>query len=296
MTTKTETTATPTKTITRLNWSTLKHLAVSAKLLKWRVEHPEAETPSMVLGSAIHCAILEPEEFPKRWIVATQCVGTVKSTGAQCGSQGSIFAGDKWYCRVKGHAPDGAGPVPDGVHVIALDQLEIVKACAAGIAEHKAASRILKGGLAEHAIEWTDPELAIACRGRLDYLKTNQVIDLKSTIEETVRGFERAVAQRLYYGQLAWYHDGAIAAGRLQSDAKLPALVSVQTCEPYDVAVYRLSKTAYEAGQILYRDLLRKYRDCAAADFWPGIAPAERELELPMWAPGMNGSDYGGEW
>src|SRR5262245_29847218 len=94
-------------TAKRLNWSTLKHMAVSAKLLKWRMEHPEPETPALVLGTAIHCAVLEPQEFQKRWIVAGSCAAIAKTSGQPCTSQGSLFLDGKWYCKVKGHAPEG---------------------------------------------------------------------------------------------------------------------------------------------------------------------------------------------
>jgi hypothetical protein len=284
--------ATETEKITRLNWSTLRYMATSAKLLRWRQEHPEPETPSLVLGRAVHCSILEPDAFPKRWVVAQQCAAIVKSTGVQCGSQGSQYLEAKWYCRVKGHAPEGAGALPEGIEVITQDQLAIVEAATAAVREHRAATKALAGGVAETSLQWTDSETGIACRGRLDYLKPAEVVDLKSTVGETLREIERTIIGRLYYAQLAWYHDGAIAAGRLQPDAPLPVLVAVETVEPYDVAVFRLSKITYQAGQILYRDLLRKYRDCLAADHWPGFAPRVIDLELPDWAGGMNGSLY----
>lgn len=282
---------TETATVTRLNWSTLRYLAVSPKLLKWRTTHPESDTPALRLGRAIHCAILEPSDFGKRWVVAGQCAATTKA-GSQCASQGSLMWSGAWYCRIKGHAPEGSFGVEKDVEILERDQSALVESCAASVAGHRRAARMLTGGLAEHGIEWTHQETGIACRGRMDYLRPREVVDLKSTAEETTRGFIRAVTSRLYYAQLAWYHDGAIQAGKLQADAALPAIVSVQTVEPYDVAVYRLSKETYEAGQILYRDLLLKYRDCMAADCWPGIADGEVTLELPKWASGMNGSDY----
>lgn len=291
-------TQTATEKIVRLNWSTLRYLAVSPKLLKWRMEHPEPESPPMKLGSAIHCKILEPSEFDKRWVTAGPCVAT-KKDGQTCGSQGSLMFSGQWYCKVKGHAPYGAFALDDekDAQSISADERALVESCAASVLEHKVAAKLFTGGVPERGIEWTEPETGIACRGRLDYLRPNEVVDLKSTHEETVRGFTRHVVSRLYYAQLAWYHDGAIRAGKLQADAPLPVIVSVSTTEPYDVAAFRLTRNAYEAGQILYRDFLLKYRDCLAADYWPGIAPGMLELDLPDWAAGMNGSEYeGGGW
>src|SRR5688572_22354471 len=138
-----------TATATRLRWSTLKHLATSAKLLKWRMEKPQEETPALILGRAIHCRVLEPEEFPKRWVVAGKCAGIVKSTGAACGSQGSLHLDGSWYCKVKGHAPAGAGALPAGIEVIEEKNLELVHACANAVQEHTVSSVILKHGLPE---------------------------------------------------------------------------------------------------------------------------------------------------
>lgn len=288
--------------VVRVNWSTLRYLAVSAKLLKWRAEHPEESTPAKRLGSAIHCAILEPAIFPSRWITAGKC-SAIKRDGAECDLQGSLTAAaffregrttslvNRWFCKTKSHAPPEAAP-PVGAEILTLEDKNVLDLVVAAVREHKVAARVLTGGLAEHEVHWTHEETGLACRGRLDYLKPTELVDLKSTREGTVGGFSREVAARLYYAQVAWYHDGAIAAKKLQPDAALPIIVAASTSEPYDVAVFRLTKVAYQAGQILYRDFLLKYKDCMTAGYWPGIAPGLLDLDLPKWAPGMDGTDY----
>lgn len=275
----------------RLNWSTLKHIHTSAKLLKWRVEHAMADSEPLKMGRSIHCAILEPAVYESRWVSVTACNATVKSSGERCKSEGSLFSDGLWYCKVKGHAPAGATDTPgEGLEVIGAAGRELTKLCADAVAAHGPASKLLQGGKAEQKIEWTDPESGIECRGRVDYLRPNDLVDLKSTRRETVREFMADAARSMYHGQLAWYHFGAIEAGRLPKDADLPYIVSVSTAEPYDVAAYQLSDITLQAGLILVRDLVRKYQQCTAADLWPGIAPDLEVLDLPAWAPGMNGS------
>lgn len=280
----------------RLNWSTLKHIAVSPKLLRWRADHPRPDTEALRLGRAIHCAILEPDQFAGRWVAAGQCAATTKA-GGQCSSGGTIWHGGQWWCRVRGHAPEGTGLPPDGIEVIDREALELAKLCAINVHEHPIAAGILSGGHAEEALEWVDPETGTECRGRLDYLRPDGLADLKSTRHGTVREFSAECARNLYHGQLAWYHDGAIAAGRLPKDAPMPHIIAVSTSEPYDVAAFRVSDVTLDAGRILCRDLLAKYLRCRAADWWPGIAPDLETLEIPPWAPGMNGSEeLGGDW
>lgn len=274
----------------RMNWSTLKHMATSPKLLKWRLDHPQKDTPALRLGRAIHCAILEPHEFDDRWGTQDICAAMTKS-GTKCTSLGGLYHEGLWYCGVRGHAPEGAGATPEGMEIISREDRAMALTCAQEVRQHPVAKRTFMGGKAERDLQWMDPETGALCRGRLDYIKAREIVDLKSGREETPREFTRAAALRLYHGQLAWYHDGAIAAGEIPPDADLPLIVHASTSEPYDVAVYRLSKISYMAGQVLYRDLLRKFLDCQAADWWPGMAPYLLEMDLPGWAAGMQGSE-----
>ena len=267
--------------IARLNWSSLKHLAISPRMLQWRLTHPLADTPALALGRAIHCLILEPQEFDARWTVAGPC-GAAKKSGEVCGNQGSLYSCGVWYCKVKNHAPTSAGDLPDGIESITGEQRETAKICAEQIKAHRVASETLRGGRPEEALEWQTE--TTACKGRLDFLRPDYVADLKTTCETTPREFTGQAARMQYHGQLAWYHDGAIAAGRLPADAKLPRIVTVETVEPYDVAVYQFTPEALDAGRSVYRTLLARYLECVACDYWPGHSPDLRTLDLPHWA------------
>ena len=265
----------------RLNWSTLKHIATSPRMLQWRLTHPTPDTDVLKFGRAFHCLILEPEKFDARWVTAGPC-SAVKKSGEVCGVQGSLYFKGAWYCKVRGHAPEGAGDLPDGVESISSDQRETAKICAEQIKAHRVASKTLKTGKREEALEWQFD--TTACKGRLDFLRPDYVVDLKTTCETTPREFTGQAARMLYHGQLAWYHDGAIAAGRLPKDAPPPRIVTVETVEPYDVAVYAFNAEALEAGRSVYKTLLARYCQCLAADCWPGHSPDLRMLDLPHWA------------
>jgi len=280
----------------KLNWSTLKFLATSPKLLKWRVDHPEPESIPLRLGRAIHCAILEPDKFEGRWISTTTCQAQTRA-GEPCRAEGSRYFDGLWFCGVRGHAPPGATNTPgEGIEVIDAEGLKLTRLCAESVKAHAPSSKLLAGGHSEQEIEWVDAESGIECRGRVDYLRPDVLIDLKSTRRETVRDFVGDVARNLYHGQVAWYTDGAIQAGRLPADAKNPYIIAVSTAEPYDVTAYQLSQATLEAGRILVRDLIAKYQECTAAGYWPGIAPDMQTLEIPNWSPGMNGSETDERW
>lgn len=272
--------------MTRLNWSTLRLLAISPRLLRHRVDNPQPDTPAMRLGRAIHSAILTPEAG---MVVRGACAATTKA-GVPCGNDGSVHYGGEWFCRVRGHAPDGAEDAPPDA--ITAEEGKIVARCMGAVADHRHASGALSGGVAEHEAEWEFD--GVLCRGRIDYLTPAGVVDLKTTRRATPREFVRDAASGLYHAQLAWYLDGARAAS-LTTGAKA-AIVAVETVEPHDVAVYDLTEQDIEAGRNLYRDLLVRYKVCMETDVWPGHSPDVRALGLPAWAAGAMGPTETEEW
>lgn len=262
--------------INAVNWSSLVHLATSAKLLDWRRTHPRIETPALRVGAALHCAILEPERFPAAYITRPDL------------GDGRTKAG-----RIR-RAEWNARRDPCAV-VLDADEYELVARCAESARAHPAVRDALRGGCAEETVTWTDEETGLACKGRLDYLAPTILLDLKSTRAETVDGFGREIAGRLYHGQLAFYMDGASAARRIHASASQALIVGLQTVEPYDVIPARLGSEWIERGRSLYRSLLRRYADCQAAGWWPGIAPGVVDLQVPPWAAGGDDNEQG-DW
>ena len=248
--------------IKAVNWSALKHLAVSPLLFQWRVAHPEPEKDAYTLGSAIHCLILEPEKFDARYAVYE-----------------ARRAGKEWDAWQETHP---------GVEALKPAEMDAVRAVASAVADHPVAHRALSGGRVEETTTWADKETSLACKGRIDFIRPNRVVDLKSARDVSPAAFARTGSQYLYHGQLAFYHDGCIAAGKIPIDAAPPQIVAVQKTEPYDVAVYTLTADALNCGRRLYRGLLDKLAACLEADLWPGCAPTELPLDVAAWAPGGN--------
>lgn len=246
-----------------VNWSSLKHLATSPRLFRWRQDRPQEDSRAMLLGRAVHCAVLEPEHFAYGYVCQPE-FGDLRTKAAK-------EARDAWRSALR----PGAEVLDAADHALACRVAESVRG-------HSAAAELLRGE-SEQVLQWQDADTGLACKARVDLLAAGHVLDLKSTRVGTVDSFAREVAQRLYHGQLAYYLDGARAAGRLPDDA-CAYLIAAQTTEPYDVAALRLSPSALERGRALYRRLLRAYAECQATGQWPGIAPEVLDLELPAWA------------
>lgn len=251
--------------IDAVNWSTLVHMATSAKLLAWRRDHAREETLALRIGTAIHCALLEPDLFPKRYVVRPNL-------------------GDGRTKVGKAARAEWNATIPAGAVVLDLDEYESISRCANAARAHPVVRDLLRMGRAEEIVTWHDEETGLACKGRLDYIAPRYLVDLKSTRAETLGQLAREIAGRMYHGQVSFYRDGAIAARVGQADAQV-IVIAIQTVAPYDVVPARIQVEDLELGRSLYRSLLRRYAECQAANYWPGLAPQIVNLSLPEWAP-----------
>lgn len=296
--------------IDAMNWSTLRYLETSALLLDYRKKNPRPDTESLYLGRAIHCALLEPDRW-KRILVEPKHDKRTKDGKAERAKWLVDQAGDGFVALPSFKLNTKAGKearaafleeVPEGVTVIAGDEptekilegRELIDAetrtladrCAAAVLAHPKARELLAFGRTEEPITWTDRETGVACKARLDLGKPGYILDVKSSRQTTLRGIAGDFARYRYHGQLAFYQDGAIAAGRIPADAPLPKVIVVQTVEPFDVIPGWIGQWDLDRGRALYKSLLRRYLGCQAAEWWPGLAPEPIEMPLPDWTPG----------
>lgn len=250
-------------TIKALNWSSLKHILRSPKYFRWRVDHPEPRKLAFLLGGAIHAKVLEPDTFDSRYAL---CLVR---------RDGRTEAYQEWMCEHPGAEPLNA------------KEMEVVLGAAAAVRDHREARELLDGCRHEEPLVWDDPDTGLACKGRLDAINSELVIDLKMARNIAEREFAAAAARYGYHAQLAgFYHAGAVALRKI--DGKIPPkIIAVEPEPPHDVAIYQLSFDDMQAGRNLVVSLMRRYQECMASDYWPGAVPSLTQLQLPSWAPGF---------
>jgi exodeoxyribonuclease VIII len=254
-----------------INWSSLKHLDVSPRAFQHNLQSPEKSTEARELGTALHCAILEPVVFAARYTVMPD-FGDLRAVEGRTTKEEGKANKERRAEWLAAH---------QGATILDAADAERIAQMSASVRGHRAALAAIAGAK-EQVVTWTDPTTDLACRGRLDAI-TDGVCDVKTAVDVSPRGFGLAAARYLYHGQLAFYHDGLIHSGRMDP-RRLPLLVAVQNRAPWDVAVYNMQSEHVEAGRLLYQRLLRRLAECAAADWWPGVAPEITPLRLPEWA------------
>jgi hypothetical protein len=230
------------------------------------------DTNAFRLGSAVHCAILEESTFADRYAVKPDCDRRTKEGKA-------VFA--DWSALNLGKT------------FISAEELVQVIAMREAVAAHPIACDLLKTGTPE--MTWRVPQAnalgALQCR--TDWFNADgcaasegepYVLDIK-TVEtldrDAFRTFERAAFSYGYHRQAGFY------LPLLNEFAGRPVRkmfhVAVEKCEPYGVAVYRLSDDAIAKGQDETIGDLIQLKKSLETNTWPNIDPAIHELGLPKW-------------
>lgn len=238
----------------------LKHILRSPAHYLETKKNPSEQSPAMVLGSAIHTMILEPELFKKEYTVMPEFSGT-----------GSRAAKEDWL--LKNHGKIALKP----------DQVATAQLVAGAVAQHKTASQLLSSGHAEEAYFWIDPETDILCKCKPDFLREGHIIvDVKSTIDASFNSFQKAIANFNYHLSAAFYLDGVSAVTGDTYDTFV--ILAVEKDAPFAMACYVLDEATIEAGRVEYRNALTKLKQCIETKSWPDYPDTIQPINLPSWA------------
>ncbi len=179
---------------------------------------------------------------------------------------------ERTAARVAGKAP-----------ILAKDYTAAV-AMRDAVMDNGIAAHLLAEGRPEVSMWATDPETGVVMRGRADWLRTDLLVDLKTTAGSVAsRDWTRAVWDRHYHLQAAWYERILHLNG-----LDLPPLVwlVVSKDRPYEVAAYQADQDLMDRGRDDVARALRLYADCIGADWWPPLTDPDRihTISAPSWA------------
>lgn len=216
-------------------------------------------TRAMEIGTALHCAVLEPERFTSEYMLlrnvtdrrASEYKQAVAVWGAErvlTGTEADKVAGMQESCR------------------------------------NNAAARAYfeQQHRTELSVIATDPETGVIVRCRFDLLTdSGRALDLKKTQDVRADAFARSVANYRYHVQLAFYSDVWLWA----TGEPLQAF-DFLACEeqmPHASRIFTLDDDAIELGRAQYRDDLNLYAKCLDSNDWPGIDCEPETISLPAW-------------
>lgn len=219
------------------------------------------QTPAQVIGSLVHCVLLEPQKFERRYQLIPPDMN--KRTGAWA----------EWKA-----ANEGKTWVEEEDYAAALAIREAVHS-------HPHAALLLAegDGVAEKPMWAHDPETGVLVKSKPDFHNTKLgfIVDVKTTTDAREAPFARDIYNYRYHVQDAFYTDVATWSG---VPVRGFAFVVVEKEPPYGVAVYILDDDSRELGRMAYRENLNTYAACLKSGVWHGYEAAAKSLRLPPWA------------
>ena len=256
-----------------LSNSMMTRLLRSPAHLKHYIDHPDAPTPQMILGTQVHTALLEPDVFADLCVVGPYGPWTRKAAKDEIASM--VDAG---YNKSDILKPD----VYDQIH----DMVDSVLG-------NPSASLMIRSGRSEGKIEeslfWADPGTHVECKARVDCIPaessmySNYLVDFKTTIDASPESFAKSVVNFGYHRQAYHYLSGWNSL-HPEDQRKGFIIIACEKSPPYAVAIYEMSDQCMELGKHEVSSLLELYARCDEDDVWESYPPTVQMLELPAWA------------
>ena len=202
-----------------LSFSSLKEFAKSPNHFIHYKKRDRPTTAAMTRGSALHCLVLEPDEFEQRYFIAPNF-----RRGTKAWDECLAAAGTR--------------------EIIKDSEFEGIERMASAIMEHKHARDIITNATAfEQHVEFEFN--GIPFHGFIDVVG-NVVADLKSTQDVSPRGFQKFVFNYKYHWQAALY----LRAVGMDNEFMF---VGIEANAPHNVMVYRLTRATID---IAVRELI----------------------------------------
>lgn len=244
--------------------SQLDDIAVSPAFYKWKKNAPidTEKLKALDMGTALHCLLLEPNEFSNRFIEAPEF--NRRSNDGKKEEREFLKECEK-----------------TGKIVMDYEQHRKLKIMRESALAHHAARYFLEAdGHCEASIYWTDSDTDELCRVRPDKILTQQpvIIDVKKVAD--MSRFDRHIEEFRYHVQNAMYQEGYLRHFGESPVFLFIAVSETIDCARYPVHVYELDSSDIDVGFNLFKQNLQAFHECRINDDWGGIEPISR----PDWA------------
>lgn len=255
--------------------SQLDRIARSPMHYRHWMDTPSEQTRQMVLGSALHTAVLEPHLFNSQYFVepsnAPQDLRRFRSAKKPSAETLEAIA---WW--------DKFAETTTGLTMLTADEMAQIAGMSGAISAHEMASAALVGQR-ELSVIANEPETGALCKVRPDCWNAplNLIADLKTCADASPRAFARSCANYRYHVQAALYLAICQAAGL---DAESFCFVAVESVAPYAVMVYDLDVPSLVAGMTQAQRDIKRLIECRAANHWPAYSTKPITLTLPEWS------------
>jgi hypothetical protein len=219
---------------------------------KAHIDAPDfEESAALKFGSALHCAILEPNTFKTRYVQKPQKLSL------------ATIEGKAW------------AKANEGKEVVAWDDYERLNRMFDVISNSEKARSWLFSGESEVSFIGRDALTGVPVRCRTDKLHDDSVVDLKST-GDLASDFQNAVGKYRYDLQAAFYL-------RITGRAKFKFLV-IEKSKPYGIKFVELDQETLTRADRIVTETLLKIKQCQETNIYSSYTEETETISLPFWA------------
>jgi exodeoxyribonuclease VIII len=221
-------------------------------------------TPQMVLGTAFHTLVLEPDMFDKFYTMELPKV-LLKDVGKE-----TYESYKKSLEFIKNC----------GKTVLSVNDWQNMLYMKEKIKSSKEAMHLISDSRIENSFFWKDEHSGLNLKCRPDILHENMIIDLKTTSNASPRHFQREMVDYGYHIQFAMIRDAVeIIEGRRINNC---INIVVETKYPYNMAIYIIDELALEEGYVKYKQLCLDLKNAIAENKFSDYGI--QTIGLPRWA------------
>lgn len=269
--------------------SVLKRIKDSPSKFRWDVDHPRGPTPAMLLGTAIHAALLEPDVFEAKYRVRRdkpkepeRPAELADVTRRSAEGKAKLDAWEAtWRPKYDADLATWERERAESA-MLSQDDMDTVLRVHARATDDEFLSQFLIGWR-ESSFFARDAESGMLLRCRCDNVIDDGrfIVDLKTTDCAAPHAFKGDIWKYGYLTQGAFYMDVVAQATGRRPEAFV--ILAVEKSRDCDMQAYSFSDKALAAGRLIYRSWLTRMAQCLKTQEWPGYAREFIEYDTPAW-------------
>lgn len=254
--------------LTAISKSQLAKMSVCPKYFKHCLDNPQMPTTDLIIGSAFHKLVLEPETFGKEFVVMPMIDKRTK-LGKEAYEQFLLSS--------------------EGREIITEEQYNTISNMATAVLENCLATALTTGNI-ETSLYGIDELTGEHIKTRPDCYQMidNRLVitDLKSCVSAMQGDFTRDCVKYSYDLQAYMYSYNASKVLDIPMDKIDFVFIAVEKKPPYLLNIFKASKDILERGEMLYREYIGMYHEAKTTNNWWGYNGKENiinDLSLPTY-------------
>lgn len=210
-------------------------------------------TAAMRLGTATHCAILEPTEFSKRYMLRP----------------------DHINARTNDGKAELAAIAASGIEILTPDDYTQIMRMAESFFDHPVTRDLFGQPYQTEQTFYSDIN-GVRCKCRPDFLTDGIMMDVKTCRDASADGFGKQAWNLGYHIQEAFY--------RLVKPTNRFLFGAVESEYPHLVQYHESPDELIEYAENLIDEALASYANCLKHNVWPGYSSVIEPLQVPGYA------------